>query len=106
MFHRVENVIKQLVHASVCVHRDMKHLGRARKIRKSCSRRSREQLYLFERSPNFPRALYLDERTLTYEPIVNLYMRFRTTFRVLIIKVVLNLMCTSFFNCAGISVNV
>ena len=22
-------------------------------------------------SPNFPRALYLDERTLTYEPIVN-----------------------------------
>ena len=99
MFHRVENVIKQLVHASVCVHRDMKRLGRARKIRL-------EQLYLFERSPNFPRALYLDERTLTYEPIVNLYMHFRTTVRVLIIKVALNLMCTSFFNCAGVSVNV
>ena len=25
-------------------------------------------------SPNFPRASYLDERTLTYEPIVNFYM--------------------------------
>ena len=27
IFHRVENVIKQLVHTSACVHRDMKHLG-------------------------------------------------------------------------------
>ena len=26
-------------------------------------------------SPNFLRASYLDERTLTYEPIVNLWMR-------------------------------
>ena len=26
IFHRVENVIKQLVHASACVHWDMKHL--------------------------------------------------------------------------------
>ena len=93
-FHRVENVIKQLVHTSACVHRDMKHLG------------SLQSTNLFECSPNFPRALYLDERTLTYEPIVNLYMRFRTTVRVLIIKVALNLMCTSFFNCAGVSVNV
>ena len=25
--HRVENVIKQLVHTSACVHRDMKHAG-------------------------------------------------------------------------------
>ena len=27
IFHRVENVIKQLVHTSACVHGDMKHLG-------------------------------------------------------------------------------
>ena len=27
IFHWVENVIKQLVHTSACVHRDMKHLG-------------------------------------------------------------------------------
>ena len=27
IFHRVENVIKQLVHTSACVHRDMKHAG-------------------------------------------------------------------------------
>ena len=27
IFHQVENVIKQLVHTSACVHRDMKHLG-------------------------------------------------------------------------------
>ena len=26
-FHQVENVIKQLVHTSACVHRDMKQLG-------------------------------------------------------------------------------
>ena len=63
IFHRVENVIKQLVHTSACVHRDMKHLGslestqEARVTHLSCS-------------PNFPRASYLDERTLTYEPIV------------------------------------
>ena len=48
----------------LCVHRDMKHLGslestqEARVARVLCS-------------PNFPRASYLDERTLTYEPIVN-----------------------------------
>ena len=27
IFHRVENVIKQLVRTSACVHRDMKHEG-------------------------------------------------------------------------------
>ena len=27
IFHWVENVIKQLVHTSACVHQDMKHLG-------------------------------------------------------------------------------
>ena len=46
----------------LCVHRDMKHLGslestqEARVTHLSCS-------------PNFPRASYLDERTLTCEPI-------------------------------------
>ena len=49
-------------------------------MRKSCWRRSREQLKLLEYEPTvlkhlkhlgILRALYLDERTLTYEPIVN-----------------------------------
>ena len=36
---------------------------RARKMHKSGSRRSQEQLLLLECSPNFPSASYLDERT-------------------------------------------
>ena len=40
-----------------------REVWRARKVRKSCSRRSREQLLLLECSPNFPSASYLDERT-------------------------------------------
>ena len=50
IFLRVENVIKQLVHTSATPRAFLTHL--------SCS-------------PNFPRASYLDERTLTYKPIVN-----------------------------------
>ena len=46
--------------SQLCVHQDMKHLGSlpgATLTHLSCSR-------------NFPRTSYLDERTLTYEPIV------------------------------------
>ena len=40
-----------------------REVWRARKMCKSCSRRSWEQLWLLECSPNFPSASYLDERT-------------------------------------------
>ena len=40
-----------------------REVWRARKMRKSCSRRSREQLLLLSCSPSFPSASYLDERT-------------------------------------------
>ena len=64
--HRVENVIKQLVHTSACVHRDM-----ILKKLELLSAMPRATLTHLSCSPNFPRASYLDERTLTYEPIVN-----------------------------------
>ena len=47
--HRVENVMKQLVHVSAVRSSRHEALG----------------------SPNFPRASYFDERTLTHESIVN-----------------------------------
>ena len=61
-FHRVGNVIKQLVHTSaVCLSRyeALGKFGEHSRTHLSCS-------------PNFPRASYLDERTLINEPIVNL----------------------------------
>ena len=65
VFHRVENVIKQLVHTSAVRSSRYEALGKFRE----------HSLELLEAthlscSPNFPRASYLDERTLTYEPIV------------------------------------
>ena len=66
--YREENDIKQLVYASAFVHRDMKHLGSLEDTQEARVRRS---------SPNFPRASYLVERTLTHEPIVKLYKLFQ-----------------------------
>ena len=57
----------------LCVHRDMKHLGslestqEARVARGVAERNSYASFVLSK----LLRALYLDERTLTYEPIVN-----------------------------------
>ena len=59
-FHRVKNVTKQLVHTSA-----------VRSSRYEARGKFGEQLQLLECSLNFPRASYLDECTLTYEPIVN-----------------------------------
>ena len=64
--HRVENVIKQLVHTSACVHRDM-----ILKKLELLSAIPRATLTHLSCPPNFPSASYLGERTLTYEPIVN-----------------------------------
>ena len=47
----------------LCVHRDISTTPRATLTHLSCS-------------PNFPRASYLDERTLTYEPIVKFRLPF------------------------------
>ena len=47
----------------LCVHRDMKHLG-------SLESTQEARVARVSYSPNFPRASYLHERTLTYEPIV------------------------------------
>ena len=58
----------------LCVHRDMKHLGSLES--------TQEALTHLSCSPNFPRASYLDERTLTYEPIVNWRKIFRKNFTV------------------------
>ena len=63
--HRVENVIKQLVHTSACVHRDM-----ILKKLELLEAMPRAILTHLSYSPNFPRASYLDESTLTYKPIV------------------------------------
>ena len=51
----------------LCVHRDMKHLGGLATPRPTLTHLSC--------SPNFSRVSYLDERTLTYEPIVKLKAR-------------------------------
>ena len=58
------------------VHRDMKHLGSLETLKKLelLSATPQATLTHLSCSPNFPRASYLDERTLTYEPIVNFYM--------------------------------
>ena len=55
--HRVENVIKQLVHMSAVCSLRYEALGKFGEHSRS--------------SPNFPCASYLDECKLTYEPIVN-----------------------------------
>ena len=55
IFHRVELVIKQLVPTSVVRSSRYEALGKLGDL---------------SSSPNFPRASYLYERMLTYEPIV------------------------------------
>ena len=64
--YRVENVIKQLIHASAVLHRDMKHLESLESTQDASS----NSYPSFSCSPNFPRALYLDEAQLTHESIV------------------------------------
>ena len=59
-FHRVENVIKQLVHALAV------HLLRYEAFGKF----GEHSMHLLC-SPNFPHASYLDKHMLTYKPIVN-----------------------------------
>ena len=61
-FHRVKNVLKQLVHTSAV------RLSRYEAFESITYESTLTHLSCF---PNFPRASYLDERTLTYEPIVN-----------------------------------
>ena len=50
----------------LCVHRDMKHTGSLES--------TQEALTHLSCSPNLPCASYLDERTLTHEPIVISYV--------------------------------
>ena len=56
-------IIRQL-----CVHRDMKDLGSLGSTQEATPLATLTHLSC---SPNFPRASYLDERTLSYEPIVD-----------------------------------
>ena len=57
------------------VHRDMKHLGSLENTQEArVALEALPTLTHLSCSQNFPRASYLDERTLTYEPIVNFYM--------------------------------
>ena len=63
----------------LCVCRDIEHAGSldSTKEAQSCSRLLLEQFWLtpLSCSPNFPRAQYLDIRTLTHELIVNFYYK-------------------------------
>ena len=59
---RVKNVIKQLVHTSAV---------RSSRYEAFESITNESTLTHLSSFPNFPRASYLDERTLTYETIVN-----------------------------------
>ena len=61
----------------LCVHRDI-----ALKKLEFLSATPRATLTHLSCSSNFPRASYLDERTLTYEPIVNWRKIFRKNFTV------------------------
>ena len=61
----------------LCVHRDI-----ALKKLEFLSATPRATLTHLSCSSNFPRASYLDERTLTYEPIVNWRKIFRKKFTV------------------------
>ena len=60
----------------LCVRRDMKHLGSLESTQEArvALATPRATLTHLSCSPNFPRASYLDERTLTYEPIVKWYL--------------------------------
>ena len=51
----------------LCLHRDMKHAG---------SLESTQEATYLSCSPNFPRASYIDERTLAHEPIHLFGVRF------------------------------
>ena len=64
IFHRVENVIKQLVHMSAVRSSRYEALGKLKSTQEV-------RVAHLSCSPNFLRASYLEERTLTYEPIVN-----------------------------------
>ena len=58
----------------LCVHRDMKHLGSLGSTQEARVARGVTLTHL-SCSPNFPRASYLDERTLTHEPIVKFHLK-------------------------------
>ena len=62
-FHRVENVIKQLIHTSADFYSQEGRIALGYALSNSLV----AHLWC---SPNFPRASYLDERMLTYEPVV------------------------------------
>ena len=71
-FHWVENIIKQLIR-QLCVHRDMKplvSLKSTQEARVALGYASSNSYASFVLS-KLPASSYLDERTLTYEPIVN-----------------------------------
>ena len=74
--NRVENVIKQLIHESAVRSSRYEALGKFGEHSRSwsCSRRTLTHLSC---SPNFPRASYLDERTLTHESIVNFFFNIK-----------------------------
>ena len=63
--------MKQLVHTST----ERSSIYEALKKLELLSATPRATLTHLSCSPNFPRASYLDERTLTYEPIVNCYLQ-------------------------------
>ena len=75
-FHRVENVtIGSYVSCAFIEIWSTREVWRALKKLELLSATPRATLTHLSCSPNFLRASYLDERTLTYEPIVNLWMR-------------------------------
>ena len=44
-------------------------------------------------SPNFPRASYLDERTRTYEPVVNYYVHLMSIVEISMVRKLIYLIC-------------
>ena len=61
--------------SQLCVHRDMKHLGSLESTQEAGVALGYASSNSYACSPNFPRASYLDERTLTHESIVKLGVR-------------------------------
>ena len=60
----------------LCVHRDMKHLGSLEGTQEA------RTLTHLSCPPNFSRASYLDERTLTHESIVKKPQEVKKTFSI------------------------
>ena len=79
----------------LCVHRDMKHLGSLESTQEARAT-PRATLTHLSCSPNFPRASYLDERTRTYEPVVNYDVHEMSIVELSIVRKLIYLICFDF----------